>query len=322
MSDSRLSIQHLSKSFDKHQVIQNFELELARGELVSLLGKSGCGKTTVLRLVAGFLQPDAGEIFLDGGALSSLPPEKRPVCTVFQDYALFPHLRVFDNVAYGLRNTGKTKAEIRIRVEEMLEAVELLALASAPIGTLSGGQKQRVALARALVLEPKVLLLDEPFSSLDTALRSQMQHFLKQLQTQFSLTILLVTHDRNEAMRLSDQIAVMQSGQIIQKGSPRFLYENPASVGVAHSLGEINALSLNGHLALVRPEHVSLHPTDTLGKYPGRISAHSFLGATDSYTVFCPDFNLEITAILPTGKSEPMPVGQAVFVNLDRICFL
>jgi spermidine/putrescine transport system ATP-binding protein len=215
---------------------------VAEGEFLTLLGPSGCGKTTALRLLAGFEQPDAGEIRLDGECINALPPERRPVNTVFQSYALFPHMTVADNVAFGLRMKRTPAAAIAPRVKEALKLVRLADLGQRKPGQLSGGQQQRVALARALVNQPRVLLLDESLSALDTRLRKAMQTELKSLQRRLGLTFVFVTHDQEEALSMSDRVAVMREGVIQQLGTPREIYENPANLFVARFVGESNIL--------------------------------------------------------------------------------
>ncbi len=235
-----LTIRGLSKSFDRHKVLSDFDLEIAHGEFVTLLGPSGCGKTTLLRLIAGFERPDSGDILLDGADLLPLPPEKRQVNTVFQSYALFPHLTVFDNVAFGLSLRGLKGEPLRQRVSAALRAVKMEPFGTRYPGQLSGGQQQRVAMARAVINRPRVLLLDEPLSALDARLRREMQVELKRLQRDLNITFILVTHDQEEALSMSDRVVVMQDGRIAQIGTPREVYEEPRSLYVAKFIGDIN----------------------------------------------------------------------------------
>ncbi|MDD2768625.1 MAG: spermidine/putrescine ABC transporter ATP-binding protein PotA [Methylococcus sp.] len=237
------SFRAVTKRYGAQTVLPEFGLDLREGELLTLLGPSGCGKTTVLRLLAGFEIPDSGEILLDGRALAGVPPEARNVNTVFQSYALFPHLSVFENVAFGLKMRKLGGAEIRDRTESALRMVRLEGLGGRRPLQLSGGQQQRVALARALVNRPRLLLLDECLSALDYQLRREMQLELKSLQRQTGITFLFVTHDREEALSISDRIAVMRAGRIEQLGPPRDIYERPANLFVAQFAGESNVLT-------------------------------------------------------------------------------
>jgi spermidine/putrescine transport system ATP-binding protein len=237
-----LEVRAVAKRFGAREVLKSISLHLASGEFLTLLGESGSGKTTLLRLIAGFEQPTLGEIWMAGERLDTLPPYKRRVNTVFQNYALFPHLSVRDNVAYGLRVQGTPKNEISSRVGEALEMVKMSEFAGARPSTLSGGQQQRVALARALVNRPRLLLLDEPLSALDANLRKQMQSELKVLQREIGITFLFVTHDQEEAMALSDRIALLRNGALEQIASPREIYACPATCYTASFIGQTNIL--------------------------------------------------------------------------------
>jgi spermidine/putrescine transport system ATP-binding protein len=228
------------------RALDNVSVSIGRGEFFTLLGPSGCGKTTLLRLIAGFESPTSGQILLDGADITALPPNRRPVNTVFQSYALFPHLTVAQNVAFGMEMQGRPKAEVAQRTERMLALVRLDALAARKIGQLSGGQQQRVALARALAPEPRVLLLDEPLSALDLKLRREMQGELKRLQQETGITFIFVTHDQEEALTMSDRIAVMQAGRVQQIGAPRDIYTKPVNRFVADFIGETNFLAATG----------------------------------------------------------------------------
>ncbi len=241
MSDY-LVIDGVTKRFGEVEAVKDARISIAAGEFFSLLGASGCGKTTLLRMIAGFEFPNEGAILIDGADVTALPPEKRPTNMVFQSYAIFPHLNVFDNIAYGLRRERLAKPELTRRVDEALAMVRLSGLGERKSDQLSGGQRQRVALARALVRRPKVLLLDEPLGALDKRLREAMQLELRQLQREVGITFVFVTHDQEEALSLSDRIAVMSEGKILQIATPRTLYESPNCREVADFIGTINFL--------------------------------------------------------------------------------
>ena len=238
-----IELRNVSKYFDDVCALSSVDLSIVNGEFLTLLGPSGCGKTTILRLISGFEKPTTGHVFINGRQVNELPPEKRQVNTVFQNFALFPHMTVFDNVAFGLKMQKVGKAEINERVREILRTVHLEALADRKPHQLSGGQQQRVALARAIVNNPVVLLLDEPFSALDFRLRQKMQLELKHLQRKLGITFVFVTHDQEEALAMSDRVVVMNQGHIEQTGTPQSVYEEPANMYVARFVGEINILS-------------------------------------------------------------------------------
>lgn len=242
MSDNKAIIQlsDIQKYYGNQKVLENINLNIKDGEFLTFLGPSGCGKTTLLRLLAGLEKPTAGKIIINGQDAANLLPQERQINTVFQSYALFPHMTVFDNVAFGLRCDGVSESEIQSRVTEMLRIVRLLGYEKRKPRELSGGQQQRVAIARAVVKEPLVLLLDEPLSSLDYRLRKNMQVELKQLQRNLGITFIFVTHDQEEALSMSDTIVVMQHGCVIQQGTPRDIYENPKNLFAATFIGECN----------------------------------------------------------------------------------
>ena len=242
-SSGQLTLKGIRKKFGDHEALKHIDLEIKQGEFVSLLGPSGCGKTTLLRIIAGFEDATAGAVLLDGEDLAALPPHKRPVNTVFQSYALFPHMSVSENVAYGLRRAKVPKAEIRTRVQEALELVQMTAFADRRPDMLSGGQRQRIALARALVNRPKVLLLDEPMSALDRKLREEMQLELIRLHTDLGMTFVFVTHDQEEALAMSDRIVVLNHGVIQQVGESEDIYREPANSFVASFIGKQNTFA-------------------------------------------------------------------------------
>ena len=242
MADALLRVEGLSKSFEGTQVLRDLSFEVGRGEFVTLLGPSGCGKTTTLRIIAGLLAPDAGRVILSGSDITDAPPEKRPLNTVFQNYALFPHMNVEKNISYGLRMRGAKSAEWRPKVEEMLRLVQLEGCEKRMPGQLSGGQCQRVAIARTLILEPELLLLDEPLGALDLKLRRQMQVELKDIQKRLGVAFVYITHDQEEALNMSDRIAVMRNGRFEQVGAPEQIYDHPATRFAAEFIGQTNLL--------------------------------------------------------------------------------
>lgn len=243
MNKNIISLENINVSFDGEQILNNLSLDIRDKEFVTLLGPSGCGKTTTLRLIGGFLQPDGGNIRFDGNIINGIPPFKRNVNTVFQRYALFPHLNVFENIAFGLKVKKFPDREIQSRVAEMLELVNLRGFEKRSIDRLSGGQQQRIAIARALVNEPKVLLLDEPLGALDLKLRKEMQTELKRIQQSLEITFIYVTHDQEEALTMSDTVVVMNNGDIQQIGSPVDIYNEPKNAFVADFIGESNILN-------------------------------------------------------------------------------
>jgi putrescine transport system ATP-binding protein len=240
--DPLLSVQHASKRFGAVIALGDVSLDVGAGEFFALLGPSGCGKTTLMRLIAGFETPDSGRVLLGGEDLASAPPHRRPVNMMFQSYALFPHLNVFDNIAFGLRRQGASREAVAARVAELLEIVQLRDFGARRIEQLSGGQKQRVALARALAPGPSLLLLDEPLGALDRKLREETQFQLKDIQRRLKTSFVIVTHDQDEALALADRIAVMRAGNIEQIGSPVEIYERPASRFVAGFVGATNMI--------------------------------------------------------------------------------
>ncbi len=270
--DPILELYSVSKRFGTHPAVSGVTLSIPRGAFFSLLGPSGCGKTTTLRMIAGFESPDEGEIHLGGGRIDRLPPYRRNVNTVFQNYALFPHLTVRGNVEFGLRRKGI--AGIASRVEAALDQVRLTGKASRMPAQLSGGERQRVALARALVLQPDVLLLDEPLSALDPQLRKQVRAELKDLQRRAGITFLFVTHDQEEALSMSDSIAVMNGGRVEQAGSPEEIYRRPRTRFVASFVGAMNWIDGAG----LRPEALRICRTPEAGSRPATVTMRTFLG--------------------------------------------
>ena len=306
---SIVSLEGVSKAYGAAVAVAGLDLAVRQGEFFTLLGPSGSGKTTTLRLIAGFERPDAGRIWLDGLDVARLPPFARAVNTVFQDYALFPHLSLIENVAYGLRAHKMPKAAAHAKAQETLDKVHLGAFGEGKPAQLSGGQRQRVALARAMVNQPKVLLLDEPLGALDLKLRHQMQAELKRLQHETGITFIYVTHDQDEALAMSDRIAVFHQGRIEQVGTPFDVYERPNSAFVADFVGSSNLLG-SSRSTLLRPEKIRLLstgeplPPDHDGR-PAVVIEAVYLGAVTRYRVA-----LEDGSRLDVMEANTRPVGQ------------
>ena len=347
MAGGHIEITDLCKQFGEVVAVNHIDLDMAGGEFFSMLGPSGCGKTTTLRMIAGFEDLTSGQIVLDGVDLRDTPPHKRPVNTVFQSYMIFPHLDVHENVAFGLRRQRCGRSEIRQRVGEALELVQLQKLANRKPSQLSGGQQQRVALARALVLQPSVLLLDEPLGALDAKLRRQLQVELKALQQRVGITFVYVTHDQEEALTMSDRIAVMSDGVVEQVGTPREVYDEPTTEFVADFLGisnlitaeaqpaanggcrlrvgEFTVTALIGEMNLrgpvkcvVRPERVKLEPYDSggEGRVPGIVERLVYLGSATRVIVHLATGQTLQSLIQSDGGELPYEQGTAVQVHL------
>jgi putative spermidine/putrescine transport system ATP-binding protein len=308
-------VEQARKTYGEVVAVDSVDLEVADGEFFTLLGPSGSGKTTTLRMIAGFEQPDTGTITLGGEDITHRPPYARDVNTVFQDYALFPHMTVAENVGYGLKVKGVRRAERKLRVDEVLRMVRLDEYGPRKPVQLSGGQRQRVALARSIVNQPKVLLLDEPLGALDLKLRQDMQVFLKALQQELGMTFLYVTHDQEEALTMSDHLAVFNQGRIEQVGTPADVYERPATEFVAGFVGTSNILERNGRRFTVRPEKVRMLEGDGNEGEPGRIRDVVYLGAVTRYVVQL-DAGGELVALrqnLETSSAEALEQrGQRV----------
>ncbi len=297
-----IELKNISKSFDGEMVLDNISLDIHDNEFMTLLGPSGCGKSTTLRMIGGFIQPDQGDVVFLGERINDVPPHKRNVNTVFQKYALFPHLNVFENIAFPLREKGVPKAEITRKVNEMLKMVMLPGFGERRVTNLSGGQQQRVAIARALISHPRVLLLDEPLGALDLKLRKDMQQELKKIQKSTGITFIFVTHDQEEALSMSDTIVVMSEGKIQQIGTPTDIYNEPENAFVADFIGESNIVDgimledyrvkFAGHVfecldtgfgknepvdVVIRPEDVDIVPADK-GQFQGTVTSVTFMG--------------------------------------------
>lgn len=306
-----IEIRDVTKRFGAVPALDHVNLEIDRGEFFSLLGPSGCGKTTLLRMLAGFETPDSGEIFIDGVPMKGVPPEKRPGNMVFQSYAIFPHLNVFDNIAYGLRKLRFSRADLRARVEEGLRLIRLEGYGPRKAHELSGGQRQRVALARALVRRPKMLLLDEPLSALDKKLREEMQVELVQLQRELGITFIFVTHDQEEALSMSSRLAVMFEGRIEQLSDPRTLYERPATRRVADFIGAINFLEGS---AAIRPEKVHVSRETNSGAVQGKILNVLYLGDRVQLRIDTSRSSRPLFASVQN-DAAPYAVGDTVYVS-------
>ena len=347
MAAGAIELMSLRKTFGDVAAVDSIDVSIHGGEFFSLLGPSGCGKTTTLRLIAGFERPDSGKILLDGVDLSTTPPHRRRVNTVFQSYALFPHLDVFDNVAFGLKRHRVKRTEIHERVTSVLDAVRLGGYEHRRPAQLSGGQQQRVALARALVLNPSVLLLDEPLGALDAKLRKHLQLELKSIQEQFKITFVYVTHDQEEALTMSDRIAVMNGGHVEQVASPEEMYEEPETVFVADFLGVSNLMTVTiegadgddcrarlGDFVLraargmtttrgetrvvIRPERVRVVPYEEGGdnRIPGMVERVVYLGSSNQIVIRLATGDVVQALVVNDGSSHELAQGTAVQVHL------
>ena len=319
-TDKIIEVRHLSKSFSGKKVLEDINLYIRRGEFLTLLGPSGCGKTTMLRMIAGFLQPDEGSILLEGKELAGTPPHLRPLNTVFQRYALFPHMNIYENIAFGLRQKKMAEDVIQKKVKRVLELVDLEGFERRSVSTLSGGQQQRIAIARALVNEPEILLLDEPLGALDLKMRKEMQLELKEMHDRLGITFIYVTHDQEEALTMSDTIVVMSEGRIQQIGTPEMIYNEPKNAFVADFIGESNIIDgvmIKDKLVEIlgarwdcvdtgfgenTPVDVVIRPEDVILKKPGK-------GVIDG----------EVISLIFKGvhSTSFFPVGDKVSINVD-----
>ena len=316
-----IALESVTCSYGDAPVLRGMSLVIADGELHAVLGPSGCGKTTTLRLIAGFLEPDGGRVLVDGRDVAGLPPERRRMGVVFQNYALFPQMTVAQNVAYGLKVARRPRDEVARAVGEHLDLVGLADVADRNVTELSGGQQQRVALARALAPGPEVLLLDEPLSNLDAELRQRMRDEVRRIQRQVGVTTLLITHDRQEALSLADTVSVMHEGRIAQTGSPREVYEHPADAFVAAFTGEVSRLpgaAPDGGDLLVRPEALRLSPAPAARALArGRVEAARYEGFAIRYEVALDAGAGGVATVLALndGRSPVFAVGDAVAVE-------
>lgn len=302
-----LKIENISKIFEKERGVKNISFQLEKGELVSFLGPSGCGKTTLLNIIGGFVKNDSGSIYLEDKDITEYPPEKREIVTVFQNYALFPHMNVVENVKYGLKYRGYNKEEQIKLAKEYLKIVGLEGYEKNSVGELSGGQQQRVALARALVLQPKILLLDEPFSNLDAKLKIAMREEIKELQKRLGISMIFVTHDQEEALSISDRIVVMSNGEIVQIGKPEEIYYSPKNRYVAEFIGKINFLEIGNK----RPEEIKMRRNDSGDAV---ILNREFMGATTLFVVERLEKKIYVT--IPGEEALKYRVGDRVVLEL------
>lgn len=302
-----LKIENISKIFEKERGVKNISFQLEKGELVSFLGPSGCGKTTLLNIIGGFVKNDSGSIYLEDKDITEYPPEKREIVTVFQNYALFPHMNVVENVKYGLKYRGYNKEEQIKLAKEYLKIVGLEGYEKNSVGELSGGQQQRVALARALVLQPKILLLDEPFSNLDAKLKIAMREEIKELQKRLGISMIFVTHDQEEALSISDRIVVMSNGEIVQIGKPEEIYYSPKNRYVAEFIGKINFLEIGNK----RPEEIKMRRDDSGDAV---ILNREFMGATTLFVVKRLEKKIYVT--IPGEEALKYRVGDRVVLEL------
>ena len=306
-----LELKNVSKSFGEKEVVKDLSLDLPKGELLCLLGASGCGKTTTLKMISGFLKADKGQILVDGQDITALEPEKRPVSTVFQSYALFPHMSVLDNVIYGLKFQGIRKKEARDMGMEYLKIVDMEEYARASIGEISGGQQQRVALVRSLITKPKVLLLDEPLSNLDAKLRVKMREEIREIQKKYEITMVFVTHDQEEAMVLGDQIAIIDEGRLVQIGKPEDVYLHPQNAFARDFLGISNQFtSTNGEKICCRPEELEF---SSEGIVKGIVRQEEFLGFYRQYYIETENHE---NIIVRTERETKVEAGNMVSLRL------
>ena len=298
--------------------IKDFSLDVEKGSFTTLLGPSGCGKTTLLRLISGFLEPQQGEIELDGINQKGIEPNKRKIGMVFQDYALFPHMTVRKNIEFGLKLNKDTKAEADKKISQIAETLNLEDLLERYPDELSGGQQQRVALARALVLNPQVLLMDEPLSSLDSKLRERVREELRAVQQKLKITTVYVTHDQEEALSLSDKIAVINNGRLLQYGTPRDLYFKPQDNFTADFVGRANFVSIGGERFIIRPEWFELNKSEEKGDIEGIVQSASFLGDKTRFIIKVQASDNIITADLFTLETNYLEAGSLVSLNIKH----
>ncbi|QEN03451.1 ABC transporter ATP-binding protein [Thiospirochaeta perfilievii] len=335
-----LNLENINKKFEQHQVLKNIKLSINQGEFFTFLGPSGCGKTTLLRIIAGFVNPDVGSVIFENREITSLSAEKREIGMVFQNYALFPFMNVFENVAYGLRIRHEKKCKIETQVKKYLSLVNLEGFEKRDVSELSGGEQQRVALARSLVLEPKLLLLDEPLSNLDARLRDKMRTELKEIQRKLGITTIFVTHDQTEALTMSDRIAVFDKGQCVQVGSPHEIYAEPVNSLVANFIGEMNLIEatidnseaiISSTLTLKLPNqqkgcYIAIRPQDILIKdhndalsntVEGFIEEINLNGAVIEYIVNVESIKFKVVTLNRLNLNSSYTLGERIFLYIS-----
>lgn len=340
-----VNIKNITKKFNENTVVENVSLSIEKGSLFTFLGPSGCGKTTILRAIAGFLKIDEGKIYLGEKDITNIPAEKRGVGMVFQNYALFPHMTVYENIAYGLEIQKIPKKDIQEKVDKYLDLVKLNNYGNRKISQLSGGEQQRVALARSLVTEPKILLLDEPLCNLDAKLRIKMRHDIKLLQQKLGITTIFVTHDQEEALTISHKIAIFNSGRCIQVGTPNEIYSDPVNSFVANFIGDTNLFKidnsysnlkniyLNSEFNLevekefsdelfvsIRPEHIKIRekPLINANEFKGVIENIQFNGNIIKYTVSVKEVIITVTTINSLDKYNEFLVSQEIYIEIPK----
>ena len=305
-----LSLKNISKKYKDKEILKNISFDIKEGELICILGPSGCGKTTLLNIIGGFVSDFSGDVLLSDENINNIPPEKREIATVFQSYGLFTHKNVIDNVSYGLKLLKIDKNMREKRAKEMLEKVGLAGYEKKKIKELSGGEQQRVAIARSMVLNPKLLLLDEPLSNLDVHLRDVMRKEIKRIQKQFGVTMIIVTHDQEDAFKLADRVIVINEGHIEQVGTPEELYKEPKNNFISNFIGENNIIDEN---LVIRPEEIFIK-LDSSGE--GKVVDVTYLGATVEYLVETPDGNT--LKVLTMSTAERFNIGDKVLVQINN----